>query len=72
MHSWQNGTRCRDGVKGHSHLVWLQNCAKIKKVQFYLHKLIRIPNIPRTGGVQINRVFVRGINRRKTRASFRH
>ena len=26
MHSWQNGTRCRDGVKVlwcHSHLVWL-------------------------------------------------
>ena len=26
MHSWQNGTRCRDGVKllwCHSHLVWL-------------------------------------------------
>ena len=26
VHSWQNGTRCRDGVKGlwhHSHLVWL-------------------------------------------------
>ena len=26
MHSWQNGTRCRDGVKvlwSHSHLVWL-------------------------------------------------
>ena len=26
VHSWQNGTRCRDGVKVlwcHSHLVWL-------------------------------------------------
>ena len=26
VHSWQNGTRCRDGVKllwCHSHLVWL-------------------------------------------------
>ena len=26
MHGWQNGTRCRDGVKVlwcHSHLVWL-------------------------------------------------
>ena len=26
MHSWQNGTKCRDGVKllwCHSHLVWL-------------------------------------------------
>ena len=25
MHSWQNGTRCRDGVNVlcHSHLVWL-------------------------------------------------
>ena len=65
MHSWLNGTRCRDASL-------VAKLCKNKEVQFYLHKLIRILNIPRTGGVQIDRVFVRGINRRKTRASFRH
>ena len=65
MDSWQNGTRCGDGVKGHSHLVWLQNCAKIKKFNFTCTNLLEYKNYRiflEMGGVQINRVFVRGTN----------
>ena len=39
-HSWQNGTRCRDGVKVlwcHSHLVWLRVPS--------LHALVFIPKM---------------------------